>query len=397
MRFSFSLRPSQGHRRFVAGVAVLALSGMTATKAMAGANPFMEFYGYGKIVPVPNPAIVNETTAITVTVDNNGDAAATNVQVQLSYNDWGVTFFGWQQIGTATIPSIPASGNANAPFNYVFTNAAHTCLEALITGADQNTDTNDDRGQINMEVVNAGSSFSYDVPVRNEGAAPIVVDIGGNCDNAGLPMVECRHPVKPGQPLAPGEEVRVPVEVDFPPGTPRGTEVIADVTAEDPSHPGDSNYKNHVRFVVRYETAKGLKQDAIAALNAIALTDPKIDKLRLKAIEKIQKSLDSTAWTDDSTVAAMGGAAIMGAELGATRKLTKAASKLTGSDRGSVEDVIAALVDAERILAGSAITAAGGDAEAEVELTEGDVYREAGDGVRAVKQYRKAWKFAIKP
>ena len=61
-------------------------------------------------------------------------------------------------------------------------------------------------------------------------------------------------------------------------------------------------------MVIRFETARGLKQDAVDTLTAYlgTLGDPKLEKMLTKAIEKIQKALDSTAWTDDSTVMAKG-------------------------------------------------------------------------------------------
>ncbi|MBI5504335.1 MAG: hypothetical protein HY899_06015 [Deltaproteobacteria bacterium] len=366
--------------------------------ALAAANPGLPFYGYGSIVPVPSPAIVNETTVTTVTVSNDGDAPATNVQVKLSYNDWGVTFSGWQQIGTLPIASIPAAGSADVVFNNIFTNATHTCLEALITAADVNGNTGDDRGQINLEVINGGSTTSYDVPVRNRGDGPLVLNVGGNCDAGGIPGVVCKAPAVVGLPLAPGAEERVPVEVEFPPGTPRGAEVVIIVDAEDPAHPGDVNYKNHVQMVFRFETARGLKQDAVDTLTAYVgtLGDPKLEKMLAKAIEKIQKALDSTAWTDDSTVMAKGGAAIIGTELSAIKLLGKLAGKLTGATRAAIDAKIAELVDAERIIASSAIEAVGGNAGAEAEREAGDAERELGAPVKAVKHHKKAWKLAIK-
>lgn len=81
--------------------------------------------------------------------------------MKLSYNDWGVTYQGWQEIDVVAIPSIPAGGTAEAEFDHVFENRAHTCLEALIVSADEDTGPNNDRCQINMEVIHAGESFGY--------------------------------------------------------------------------------------------------------------------------------------------------------------------------------------------------------------------------------------------
>lgn len=75
-------------------------------------------------------------------------------------------------------PGLCAGLTATATFNYVFQNRTHTCLEALIVGADENTDPNDDRGQINLEVVNAGETFSYGVPIANNGGAQVFAEEG---------------------------------------------------------------------------------------------------------------------------------------------------------------------------------------------------------------------------
>jgi hypothetical protein len=79
-------------------VPVLCLQFGATYVSAADADPGFSFYGYGVIAPVPNPAIVDENTHITVTVSNTGADTATNVSVKLSFNDWGVTFQGWQEI-----------------------------------------------------------------------------------------------------------------------------------------------------------------------------------------------------------------------------------------------------------------------------------------------------------
>ena len=208
------------------GVAtMLCLPFALMTTASAGADPAFAFYGYGEIVPDPNPAIANEITHITVTVSNRGSDPATNVQVKLSFNDWGVTFQGWQEIGVVTIPSIPANdgtndGTAEAEFDYVFENRAHTCLEAVIVSADQNTDPNNDRGQINMEVVHAGESFEYYVPIVNNGREGLLLQVHGECahqDPAGTVAGRCHVEVEDdGRVWVPaGGEVLIPVQVEF--------------------------------------------------------------------------------------------------------------------------------------------------------------------------------------
>lgn len=151
------------------------------------------FYGSGGTITA-NPAypMGGQNTHITVIVSNYGDQPATNVRLKISFNDWGVTFSGWQEISTVIIPSIPAGGTATAAADYVFQHRTHTCLEALIVGSDQNDDPNDDRGQINLEVINAGETFSYAVPVRNDGNQPLQFLVLGHCkDAAGTVPHDC--------------------------------------------------------------------------------------------------------------------------------------------------------------------------------------------------------------
>lgn len=386
---------------FVTGLALAISLGLLASTAHGGANPKIPAYGYGTIVPSPNPAVVSENTHITVAVENDGDATATNVMVKLSFNDWGVTFQGWQEIGTVALSSLTAGGTGMTAYDKTFTNRAHTCLEALIVGASENTNLDDDRGQINLEVVNAGEDFSYDVPVRNEGAAPIIVDVAGNCDTGGRP-IPCHAEAQDNVAIAPGIEMRVPVEVEFAPGTPRGTEVVIDVEgALDGAAPGDANARNHVRMVVRHETAKGLKQDIVANLQALigTLGSPKAEKDLAKAIKSIQASIESSSWISDFSVAkAGGGSGVFSKEAKAVKSLEKLSIALDiaglAPERVVVEAARAALVDADRILAQSAISEASGDAAAEAELELGDKAREAGDALGAIAHYKLAWKLA---
>ena len=302
----------------VAGAATLLCLqfGLTPT-ALAGADPAFSFYGYQEIVPDPNPAIANENTHITVTVTNRGDATATNVQVKLSYNDWGVTFQGWQEIDIETIPSIPAGDEGVAEFDYVFENRAHTCLEALIVSADENTDPNNDRGQINMEVVNAGESFEYYVPIVNNGAddLDLLVQVRGKCayqDHADGTPGRCpgvEFEPRDEQVLVPaGKEVLVPVEVHFLPETPHGTAIDVFVDAFDVDNLDDPNARNHVVLHVVYNTPRGLMEDCLLALDALPpLPSPgkgkksnglgnKIDEIA----SHIEKALAPDAWVGDS-------------------------------------------------------------------------------------------------
>ncbi|HNQ88122.1 MAG TPA: CARDB domain-containing protein [Verrucomicrobiota bacterium] len=365
----------------------------------AGVNPQVPFYGWGSITATPAYPIVGENTHIQVVVGNTGDEPASNVQVQVSFNDWGVTFSGWQSIGTVIIPSIPAGGTATAEFDHVFQNQAHTCLEALIVGANQNDDLNDDRGQINLEVIHAGDSFTYDVPVRNDGDAPLDLLVLGRCqikDAGGV--VDGAHPCKEVVEvvhLEPGEEVLVPIEVDLSgllPGQAIGFIVEAfDLGAPDPWAPAN---RNHVELVIVRETARNLKQDAQAILTALApQTGDRALRNRLEAAAKhVQKALQPKGWADDSRLVRAGGAAVVAQELAAIRQVQGLLeSRLPLALKVQLTDVALKLTDADRILAATAIRDAGGSAVAAARLQEGDAARQQGDYEGAILSYFKAW------
>ncbi len=190
----------------------------TLASAMAGANPSIG-WNYGTITATPHYPIVGEPAHLAVVVTNPGDAAATNVRVKISFNDWGVTFQGWQEIITLTVPSIPAGGQTTVETDHAFANRTHTCLEALVVGADENTNPDDDRGQINLEIVNAGETFSWNVPVVNNGDHPLNLLLVGACKGrdaaqGDLPPGPCKEDVKEVQ-IGAGEELLVPIEIDL--------------------------------------------------------------------------------------------------------------------------------------------------------------------------------------
>lgn len=370
--------------------------------AYAGADPAFTFYGYGEIVPDPNPAIVNETTHISVTVHNLGNEEATNVQVKLSFNDWGVTFQGWQEIGVVTVPSIPAGGAAVAEYEYVFENRAHTCLEALIVSADENDDPNNDRGQINMEVVNAGESFQFYVPIVNNGREDLALLVHGECDRqdpTGAVAGRCRVDAgNNGMVLVPaGGEVLIPVQVEFFPDTRRGTPMEVDVNAVDIF----GGERNHVRLRVIYNTPRGLMEDCLAALDALPpLPSPgqgkksnglgkKIDEIA----SHIEKALAAEHWVGESRLrphphvvqAVYGQTAVAVQQL-----LTLIESKdLDIAWKKQLNRCVYGLTDATRILLQTAIQDADGDLEAETLLLESDALRLAGDDAGAI---RKRWR-----
>lgn len=384
--------------RVSAAVVGLGLAAVLAG-ARAGVNPQVPFYGGGTIIATPAYPIVGENTHIEVVVGNTGDQPASNVQVQASFNDWGVTFFGWQAIGTVTIPSIPAGGTAIAEFDHVFQNRAHTCLEALILGADQNDDPNDDRGQINLEVINAGETFTYDVPVRNEGDGPLDLLVLGRCQVKGAPgAVDGAHPcqeVAEVVHLEPGEEVLVPIAVDlagFLPGQAIGFVVDAfDLNSADPLAPEN---RNHVELIIVRETARHLKQDAQAILAAVgSQTWDRALRNRLQAAAKhVGTALEPKSWSDDNRIAKAGGAAAVAQEKAAIQQVVALLrSSLPLALKVQLNDAALKLTDADRILAETAIQDAGGNAVAAARLREGDAARQRGEYEAAIQSYFKAW------
>ncbi|MHB0935401.1 MAG: CARDB domain-containing protein [Armatimonadota bacterium] len=385
------------HAIFAAALLALLVS---APRAWAGANPNIPFYGYGAIVPDPAYPIVGENTHFTVTLGNSGDVDATNVQVKLSYNDWGVTFWGWQEIDTVTIPLIPAGGTATAEYDFVFENRAHTCAEALIVGADEDTNPNDDRGQINLEVINAGTEFVYGVPIVNNGDVPLHLQIVGHCgdDPAGAPdRGECK-PVDARVELQPGEEMLVPVELHFPPDTAPGTVVEFQVDAFDVNNPGNPDGHNHVVLRVVFETARHLKTVALQHVNAAgAQTNSRPLGNRLDAVANhIDKALDDALWLDGSRLKPNGGSRVFAQELAAANALiTLLSADLPLTLKVELDKVLRSLVDADRILAQTAIVAVSGDPYAEDLLADGDAYRLAGEYAEAIESYHAAWQAAM--
>ncbi len=130
----------------------------------------------------PNPAVTYANTHIDVEIENNGANAASGIHVLLSYNDWGLSFNGWQPIDTEVVStSLQPATSAVVGFDHVFLGAAHTCLQAKITQVDAggNTIISDDSAQLNLEVINVHGDgkgdASFAVPLRNDGNKPIEV------------------------------------------------------------------------------------------------------------------------------------------------------------------------------------------------------------------------------
>lgn len=379
----------------LAGLAALAMA--LPGIARAQANPSIPFYGYGAIVANPSFPIAGENAVINVTVSNTGDEAATNVQVKLSFNDWGVTFFGWQEIGTQTIPSIPAGGTATVTYNYVFQNRAHTCLEALIVGADANANPNDDRGQINLEVIHAGETFSYGVPIVNNGDEPrdVVVEVrvlGDRDDGAGGHEPRELH-------LEPGEQVIIPVELDlraFGDGSVR--QVL--VEAYDPNDPANAQTREHVLLRVVKSSARHDKVYWLDELSSLAPSLPRgsVANRYRNALKHLEAALDPRLWVDGNRLVRNGGVQVFAHEGFFDFAMTRLLPELPRPVRLRVAEGLRALVDCDRILAQTAGNEAAALLLPAVQklIGEADEARRAGDYTRAIHLYQKAWQTATR-
>lgn len=384
----------------------LALSPLAS---FAGANPSLPFYGGGTITVTPHYPIVGESTHLEVVVKNTGDAPATNVKVRISFNDWGVTFNGWQEIATVALASIPAGGSATATADHVFTNPAHTCVEALVTAADEDSDPADNRSQINLEVIHAGDSFTYGVPLRNEGDVPLKVDLRGGCDerdpanSAAAAVVpekrRCEVVARDGVVIEPGQEIRVPVAIDLA-GLPPGAKLDYLLVAVD-----QFGNRNHVVVQVTHATAKGLKIEAAAMANRLAGEMPtRALRQRMENVAKhIEQSLRIRRWLNENEVSAHGGSAVFAQEMAAVAQATSLlGARLPVAVKNQINAILLKLTDADRILASHAIAAAGEDLDEDLMvdaaelLGAGDQARETGRYARAIETYRRAWHLATR-
>lgn len=163
--------------RYVAAPLLLLILALDSANAQA--DPTFAMWPFN-IRPDPTPGIVGDVNDIHVTAFNGGNADTTNLEIVLSYNDWGVTYMGWQEIGRANIASLDAQNYAERTLQHVFNNRAHICLEAKYSstgvGTGGNTNTWNDRTQINWEVVYADESTYVYVPFGNGADEDIVVN-----------------------------------------------------------------------------------------------------------------------------------------------------------------------------------------------------------------------------
>lgn len=361
--------------------------------SQAGPNPSFPFYGWGSIIATPSSPIAGEEAHIAVYVTNAGDTDATNVKVKLSFNDWGVTFWGWQEIGEITVPSIAAGGVTAVDFYHTFVTRTHTCLEVLITAADADDNLTDNRGQINLEVINAGGDvFDYNVPIVNNGDEPIQVAVQAHCggDAAGgqNPGGECPVILREGVfELNPGEEILVPVRVDLRGVLPGGQVIVIvdafNLLADNPFAPENHN---HVQLNIRRTSARALKAQTRDLLNGLAGASTGGTRGKLQsAVNNLDNALKPSNWIDANHITKKGGASVFAAELAAVNTLLGLLDNdLPLGLKEQINTAVNNLTDADRILASNA----GGN------LGDGDAARAAGDNAGAINAYKHAWQAA---
>jgi hypothetical protein len=386
-------------RNIQRALAVGALT-VTGASAFASANPNIPNYGWGAITATPSSPIVGESAHITVQVNNSGDTDVAGVQVKVSFNDWGVTFNGWQEIHTWTT-SIPAGQTVTLDTDHTFVSRTHTCLEALIispVGTDENTNPNDDRGQINLEVVNAGGDvFTYDVPVVNNGPGALDLAVQGHCVKQnpdgtvpGNPKDDrCKGHADAMIHLEPGEEAVVPVQIDLA-GMADGEMVEFMVEAFDLAN---LNNKNNVVLRIFKRTAQGLKKQALNDLNALIAGQQGALKNQLSEVaKKLQKELDAARWVGPNALVKNGGAEVFALDADVVRKLLQLMNDVARITKPGMDNIVRSLVDSDRIIADQANHAAGGVARAE--MRDGDADREAGEYPDAIGGYKHAFQVA---
>jgi len=128
----FSCRPTNLAAMTTTTASLLLLPLIFSMTNGQSADPGFPMYGNFAIMPDSFPGIVGVNTDIDVLLLNYGASATTGAEVELSFNDWGVTYQGWQPIGTMSY-DVLANNNLQQTFSHVFQSRAHTCLQAVIT------------------------------------------------------------------------------------------------------------------------------------------------------------------------------------------------------------------------------------------------------------------------
>ena len=139
-----------------------------------------------------------------------------------------------------------------------------------------------------------------------------------------------------------------------------------------------------------------IKEVAITELEALVGVGSKKDDQNLgKAITDLERSLDLSRWTSDSTLDANGGANVFERERQAVSRLLKLSPALAAQAQDVVDDIVLA----DWTLASVAIGIAG-DAGEDVSralgtLDQGDAAAANGDPESAIQRYMQAWQHAV--
>jgi len=139
-----------------------------------------------------------------------------------------------------------------------------------------------------------------------------------------------------------------------------------------------------------------IKEAAITELEALVGVGSKKDDQNLgKAITDLERSLDLSRWTSDSTLDANGGANVFERERQAVSRLLKLSPALAAQAQDVVDDIVLA----DWVLASVAIGIAG-DAGEDVSralgrLDQGDAAAANGDAESAIQRYMQAWQQAV--
>jgi hypothetical protein len=161
---------------------------------------------------------------------------------------------------------------------------------------------------------------------------------------------------------------------------------------------------------VRVYTAQSVKQDALATLDALAGSPCKVGKddendchnRFASADRKVRKSLTSAWWVDGNHLT-LNGCGVFDNEKAAASQLRELlrSKKLTAAEKAVIQAIIDQLVQADQILAQTAVneaTAAGGNAKklaaANKALAKAAALVAAGKPDEAINQYRIAWEKA---
>ena len=101
-------------------------------------DPYIGKPSYDFIFANPNPCIADSTCELKVIVGNSGDKLSI-CRVKLSYNQWGIIFGNWTEVGTTDFIHIKYDEYEAATLDHVFENKDHMCLKAEVLPHPMNT------------------------------------------------------------------------------------------------------------------------------------------------------------------------------------------------------------------------------------------------------------------